>query len=565
VQVDLLSRVHVVTDGDGNTATFTYDPLDRITEIDYVNQDGTKHATILYKYDDNGNVLKVIDNTGTTTFKYDGDNRIKQKTLPDGTTIVTSYDPVGNLKTYTDGRGTVTYSYTLVNLVQSITEPDNSQTSFSYYNNNQRQAETLPNGVVVTYAYDKAGHLKSIVAQANGTTLTSYQYSYQNPTTGAWSNLLQTEDLFDVLKQEAFHRVYSYDSLSRLTQVNVYPLNSQTLVEQWTYGYDAAGNRTAATRLSTHESIAYHYDYGANELSPMVVNGTQKTTYSYDADGNLMSSSPGQSYTYNIKNQTTAIGSDNYTYSGATQDERVQVNSTSYVYSLLGLSSQTDSSGTTYYTRCSCSQLLDEVKPDGSKYYYLFDGLGSVIGMTNSSGSLVNFYDYDPYGQILGQMEQNGLNNPWKYVSGFSEADTGLTKFGTRYDDPNLGRWTQLDPVGSSVFDLNGSNRYVYAGDDPVNKTDTSGAYSAYCIGSVFYNLLGAIGAGFAAGYLGNYAVGLIAAAVNLDASTASIGAALLAGFGAVGGLVLLILLAASVGFAAYYLFTNIQRDCAGT
>ncbi|HZU70540.1 MAG TPA: hypothetical protein VFA09_24925 [Ktedonobacteraceae bacterium] len=42
-----------------------------------------------------------------------------------------------------------------------------------------------------------------------------------------------------------------------------------------------------------------------------------------------------------------------------------------------------------------CRQLLDEVKPDGSKYYYLFDGLGSVIGMTNSSGTLVNFYDYE--------------------------------------------------------------------------------------------------------------------------------------------------------------------------
>ncbi len=203
----------------------------------------------------------------------------------------------------------------------------------------------------------------------------------------------------------------------------------------------------------------------------MVVNGTQTTTYSYDADGNLMASTPGQSYTYNIKNQTTAIGSDSYTYSGATQDERVQVNSTSYVYSLLGLSSQTDSSGTTYYTRCSCSQLLDEVKPDGSKYYYLFDGLGSVIGMTNSSGTLVNFYDYDPYGQILGQMEQNGLNNPWKYVGGFNEADTGLTKFGTRYDDPNLGRWTQQNPVVGAVGDLNGSKM----------KTKTTGIFLRVC------------------------------------------------------------------------------------
>ncbi|HLH60716.1 MAG TPA: RHS repeat-associated core domain-containing protein [Ktedonobacteraceae bacterium] len=71
--------------------------------------------------------------------------------------------------------------------------------------------------------------------------------------------------------------------------------------------------------------------------------------------------------------------------------------------------------------------------------------------MTTSSGTLVNFYDYDPYGQILAQQEQQGLNNPWKYVSGFSDVDTGLTKFGTHYEDPTLGRWTQQDAVAGSL------------------------------------------------------------------------------------------------------------------
>ena len=58
---------------------------------------------------------------------------------------------------------------------------------------------------------------------------------------------------------------------------------------------------------------------------------------------------------------------------------------------------------------------------------------------------------------------------------------TSLYKFGTRYDDPTLGRWTQQDPVGGSLGDLNAANRYTYANDDPVNQVDPSGKLSFLC------------------------------------------------------------------------------------
>jgi hypothetical protein len=56
-----------------------------------------------------------------------------------------------------------------------------------------------------------------------------------------------------------------------------------------------------------------------------------------------------------------------------------------------------------------------------------------------------------------------------------------LYTFGTRYYDPSLGRWTQQDPVGGSLGDLNSANRYVYAGDDPVNLVDPSGKDAFDC------------------------------------------------------------------------------------
>ncbi len=76
-------------------------------------------------------------------------------------------------------------------------------------------------------------------------------------------------------------------------------------------------------------------------------------------------------------------------------------------------------------------------------------------------GSEVNAYD--PYGNILN--ETTGVANPWQYAGGYFESSTGLVKFGTRYYNPALGRWTQQDPVAGVWAARIRSNRYLYAKD----------------------------------------------------------------------------------------------------
>jgi len=214
-------------------------------------------------------------------------------------------------------------------------------------------------------------------------------------------------------------------------------------------------------------------------------------TYSYDGNGNLTGSTDGNSFSYNKKNQTTAIDGNSYSYSGPDQTERVSINSTSDAYSGLGLSYETTSGNTTYYTRCSCGMLLNERLPGGGKYYYLFDGQGSVVGLTGSNGNEVNAYDYDPYGVMLN--ETQGQPNPFQYEGGYFESSTGLVKFGTRYYNPNLGRWTQQDPVAGSLGNPDTLNRYLYVTDDPVNEVDPSGNASWWCAGALSGLILGVV------------------------------------------------------------------------
>ncbi|HEX6479968.1 MAG TPA: RHS repeat-associated core domain-containing protein [Ktedonobacteraceae bacterium] len=166
------------------------------------------------------------------------------------------------------------------------------------------------------------------------------------------------------------------------------------------------------------------------------------------------------------------------TYSGADQNQRVQAGTTSYVNAPFGISSQTSSSGSTYYTRDNRGNLVDERTPSGT-FYYLFDGLGSVVGLTDSSGALEGNerYVYDPYGTITNTVSSTQMvANPWRFVSGYFDANSGLTKFGIRYDDTSVGRWTQRMPVGGSLQEMTKANPYMCTADDPVNVTDTSGA-----------------------------------------------------------------------------------------
>ena len=124
--------------------------------------------------------------------------------------------------------------------------------------------------------------------------------------------------------------------------------------------------------------------------------------------------------------------------------------------------------------RCSCGLLNSLHTPDGKKYYYLFDGEGSIVGVTDSSGNDVNRYDYDPFGTAMGPWQVQ-VSQPWTYAGGYYDSLTGLYKFGIRYYDSTTARWTQRTPIAGSLQETTKANPYVYADDNPVNKVDPSG------------------------------------------------------------------------------------------
>ena len=83
---------------------------------------------------------------------------------------------------------------------------------------------------------------------------------------------------------------------------------------------------------------------------------------------------------------------------------------------------------------------LVEVKPDGSKVFYLDDHLGSSSVLVNQSGQVVDRTSYYPFGAV----KTGGSGSKYGYNS--KELDgTGLNYYGARYYNSTLKRWMQPD------------------------------------------------------------------------------------------------------------------------
>lgn len=466
------NRIASETDGNGNTTSYTYDGLGDITQISYA--DG---SSVTYQYDADGNLSSMTDGSGTTTYQYDALNDLVQETLPNGQTIKYTWDGNGNMLSKTDQGGPTTYKYSPDNQVTSVTDPNGATTTLSYDNNGNEVKVEYPNGVTETKTYNNSNQLTNIAStDSSGKTLTSYTYSYTDPSTGD-----ATGQIYKETDTNGNVTTYQYDGLNRLTNATI-TNSSGTVTNQYQYTYDNAGNMLSETHNGSTTYMTYN---AANELTAV-----GSTDYGYDANGNLISGrlarSIGQeplSISYNDANQTTMIQPEqrltanliqySMSYRGTGQTERTAEGDNTFQNDITGISAETTSAGTSYFTRTPEGQLISERVPTGT-YYYLMDGMGSVVALVNSSGTVVNQYQYDPYGTAISANET--VSNPFRWIGALYDSDTGFYKIGARYYSPAMARWTQLDPSMAIIQSNPQSlNLYTYGQDNPINNIDITG------------------------------------------------------------------------------------------
>ena len=473
-QMDSLCRITQIS-SQREQRSFSYDEIGRVVRdsnsaryawnIDALTQVGSNYNEAVYE---NGRL-----------YEYDSLDRVITITFPDGTTQRYQYDKVGNVKKVTDTQGQVTdYLYHPDNRLKSVTVGTNSF-SYEYDLAGRLKKISYPvsTGVVLSFTdpdgangWDANSRLVWMRYLKGTNNLRSFNYSYDN--SGNRTGLVDTVGTGPVITWS-----YSYDWLNRLLSATRNGVSTS-------YSYDNCDNRLTTVGTTTKFDS---YDFG-DQLLQRVDGAT--TTFTYDRDGNMQSRTTGaNTYTYlwsdfgNLQKSLLNGASQASHFYDSGGIRRISGDGSKYYSSGSLVLTENRPAGPVSYIQGH--QLLG-IKQGGNLYYMISDGLGSMLSMVDSTGTVVASNETDAYGVTLGSPTGSVelRANTFTGALGVRLESNSQTTYGSsdlyyaraRYYDSSLGRWLSPDPIGFA----GGLNYYGYVNANPINAVDPSGLFPSF-------------------------------------------------------------------------------------
>ena len=442
---DTAPRYEYAYNARGGVAWVRNNRLNTIARSDYdfggrprsmVTQDasGANVYTARVDYDTCGRLARFAEQVGAsraayeTTFGYDREDRPTALTYGSSASRTeTAYDGLGRLSTrkvYVNGSAyTTAYAYApgaesgqTTALVQEITQPGENH----------------------SYAYDNVGNIVS--AARNGVTTT-----------------------------------YAYDALGQLIRVN--DPNDGT----WTYEYDCGGNilnkkqyaYTTGTLGTVQQIVSYAYGDADWKDKLTRFNGVD---IAYDAIGNPIQDGV-WTYTWENGRQLRRMACDatiaEFVYNADGLRVQKTVNGVATNYTLHGKNIVHMTKGNAelhfWYDAQNRPAIVEF---NGTKYGYLYNLQGDVIGLIDSANTEVVKYTYDAWGKplsVTGSLANTiGYYNPFRYRGYVYDVETGLYYLRSRYYNPSWGRFVNADTLFNN-------NLYSYCNNRPAIMADSKG------------------------------------------------------------------------------------------
>ena len=286
------------------------------------------------------------------------------------------------------------------------------------------------------------------------------------------------------------------------------------------FEYDALNNRTKET-YSNGDVKDYVYD-AKYQLKEIKLNGQTTDTFTYNESGAVITHND-KTYTYDEWDRMSdySDGTDTYTYKYDANGIRTQKNDKQYIIDINNnVVAETDSTGAVTDEILWGHQPLAR-KMNGSWYYYIYNAHGDVVGLVNEAGTVVNTYEYTPWGEIRNETET--VDNPIKYAGEYYDDELDMIYLRARYYNPQIGRFTSLDIEEGEISNPLDMNRYVYCRNNPIKYVDPSGkvavAIAASIVGTgmvdglatgLIYKFSGKrFGAGFVNGFIEGLTAGV--------------------------------------------------------
>ncbi|HEX9984114.1 MAG TPA: Ig-like domain-containing protein [Thermoanaerobaculia bacterium] len=458
---DAVGHMTAVRLPDGHVNNFTWDALDRLLRIDYF--DG---GFAQYTYTPAGHRATASTPQGITRYDYDDLDRLVKITQPTGVVVSYTYDGGDNITAITTPKGVTRYTWDQLDRLKTVTDPTGGVTEYTYDLGGRLTQRKLANGVITDYTYDTRDRLLALQHHLGAST--SFQsFTYTVAANGQRASVQEVDGT---------RTTWTYDDAYRLTSEKIVNGTGTTLSEL-AYAYDQAGNRTSATS-SNGATTAYQY----NQLDQLTTAGNAQ--YTYDERGNLtrITTPAGTTtYGYDAANRMTSALLPNGSTASYTYDADGRLVGESSVMGVRGFAwdEQSQYGDIVYETNGASSAGYSYGDGDlvhragATSSYYLQDGLGSIVGLTNAGGQETDRYRYDGFG--VRYFATGTTPNPFGYRGQMTDDATGLQYLRARWFSPHVGRFTTRDTADFNLQDPIDLNRYNYAGSNPVNGFDPTG------------------------------------------------------------------------------------------
>ncbi|HKP94564.1 MAG TPA: RHS repeat-associated core domain-containing protein [Fibrobacteria bacterium] len=459
--------------------------------------------------------LKSIDgpwSNDSILFAYDSLGRVSTLSI-DGRTASYAYDILGRTSSTTDALGTFTYKYVgATGRLDSLIYPNGQKTKYGYFSSTgdfrlQEIKNLTPSLAWLSksaYTYDAEGQILSWTRQSDSALAEVHDFSY-DPVDQVIGDVVRSAGGGNpILKNFAFaydksgNRLssvedstvngFTYNNLNQATsqqpggliryngsldEAGTVEVNGQPVPVSAAHAYNGYVFKSNGVDTVTVAATDYSNNGKTNRYR-LNVSGASKT-FTYDDNGNLVDDGT-STYEWDAENRLVAIAKgtlrSEFAYDGLGRRVEIVEKTSGTIDSKIKLlwvgntiEEERDSTGGTVGKEYS-SYGADVA---GAKYFYTKDHLGSIREMTDSAGTIVARYVYDPFGKrirVSGSLDADfGFTGHYLHAA----SELYLTKY--RAYSPGLGRWISRDPIGEK----DGPNLYAYVANSPINWTDPLG------------------------------------------------------------------------------------------
>ena len=431
------------TDGNGYTTHYKYNTFDSENNVTYNESwspvDGG-YAYVRTDYDFGGNLVaeyksgEIVELNAVPqkfykkTRTYYKNNKLKSEYDTEGRKTEYEYDNDGNLSralTYTNSEHKNVIEYTNNSRGQIITETkvvsvgtiyNDARTSlvtlYSYDLNGNLITKTLPDGVIITNAYDKQNRIISTsqsLTDENDTVQTAIIEEKYN----------SNDDVYYRKDARGAETYYVYNNRG-LCIKEVNPLGGTTL---------------------------NYYDYAGRMINTVKPNA-------YSESGTLQTMNNTE-YVYN--NRDLVIKKiENYSENEGAERKRVIVSEASYDANGNMLAKKDALGNTTIYTYTPNNKIKTKLTPesaeDGLTYtlQYMYNGMGQVVSTTNANGVITSI-TYDALDNVLTKSISQGSETSVVETNTYDKAGNLLSKTDGNNNTVNY-TYNSLDEIASITY-----------------------------------------------------------------------------------------------------------------